>query len=192
MSRFPIEVFRSHIDDRDDKGRIFSRDCLEARIKLPNSKNLWLLANHLKSQGYGSKSENDARRKRQAVRVAEILNRTFDLSNDLVVVAGDFNDHPQSAALAPLMRVPNLHNVVGDHLGADSWTYAYRGAKSQIDYLMLSEPLKSAVVNVGVERRGMFGVDKLTDGKIKPLPTVKRQKEAASDHAAVYVDFRLA
>jgi len=191
LSRLPIEELRSHIDDRDPKGRVFSRDCLETRIVLGNGKPLWLLANHLKSQGYGKKADNDAKRTRQARRVADILKARFDLTKDLVIVAGDFNDSPQSPPLSPLLSNPHLHNVVAEQQPTDSWTYAYRGKTEQIDYLLVSEPLKQAMVGVGIERRGMFGIDKLTNGKIQPLSTIKKPKDAASDHAAIHADFNL-
>ena len=48
-----IETVRSHVDDRIGKDRIFSRDCPEFRLTLAAGGTLVVLANHLKSKGYG-------------------------------------------------------------------------------------------------------------------------------------------
>jgi hypothetical protein len=52
---------RSHVDDLKDGSRTFSRDC-----------SLLLLINHLKSKGFGTQADSNARRRRQAERVREI------------------------------------------------------------------------------------------------------------------------
>ena len=102
-SQFEIRSVRSHIDqpNANGKGRLFSRDCPEYEILLPHGQTLWMLANHFKSQGYGSKVSNDKRRKAQADKVRDYLGR-FNLKQDLVVVAGDFNDQASNPPLHPL------------------------------------------------------------------------------------------
>lgn len=191
VSRFPIRNLRSHVDDRNGNSQIFSRDCLEAEIVLPNGRSLWLLLNHFKSKGFGSQSESNERRLRQAEQVAKIL-QGYKLTQDLVVVAGDLNDTPGSAPLAPLLRVANLHDVL--HLqfpqAADRWTYHFE-RNEQIDYLLVSEPLKAALQNAGVERRGIFNVETFSGGTIQPFNTVTKYTEAASDHGAVWAQFTL-
>ena len=112
LSKFEIVNITTHMFDKDSKGTIFSRDCLEIELKLPDGRPLYFLCNHLKSQGYGAKAANDAKRLRQAKRIAEILSSAYDLSKDLVIVAGDMNDKPGSAALAPLLGLPNLFDVL--------------------------------------------------------------------------------
>ncbi len=70
---WPVTGVRSHVDDVDDDGPVFSRDCPEYEIRTPGGHRLVVLVNHLKSKGYGTQSENDARRRRQAERVADDL-----------------------------------------------------------------------------------------------------------------------
>ena len=53
VSNYELESIRTHVYDRDASGVIFSRDCLEIQVVLGNSKELHVLCNHLKSQGYG-------------------------------------------------------------------------------------------------------------------------------------------
>jgi endonuclease/exonuclease/phosphatase family metal-dependent hydrolase len=107
LCRRPVTDMRSHVDDLEPATLrpVFSRDCAEFEIDLLGTRHLWVLVNHFKSRGYGSKTTNDAKRKRQAETVAGILDR-FDLQKQLVAVAGDFNELPKSASLAPLLQRP--------------------------------------------------------------------------------------
>lgn len=189
FSRLPIRSVRSHVDDSytDTAGHahtIFSRDCPEYEITLADGRTLWWLANHFKSQGYGTPTSNDARRLKQTTRVREILAR-FDLKKDLVVVAGDFNADPASASLKPLLSVPRLRDVF-DWAGFKNqprWTY--HSGQQQLDYLLVSDPLFAAIKAVGIERRGQL---------VKNEPhfsTVTGPQNEASDHAAVWADFEL-
>lgn len=202
LSRFPIRSLRSHIDDqaKDDQGRplfyqngepvlIFSRDCPEYEIELPDGQFLYLLANHFKSQGYGSKASNDARRRAQAERVREILTETYDLNQEFVVVAGDLNDTPSQTPLEPLLNTADLHDVL-DHLppGSDRWTY--RTGQKQFDYLLASSRLMTTPPGVGIERKGLYSQDDF-GGKYSHFPTVKGLTTQASDHAAVWADFSI-
>src|SRR5918911_825056 len=65
---FSIKSIGSHVDDIDDEGQIFSRDCAEYSISTPSGNTLLVLVNHFKSQGYGKSAENDHKRRRQAKR----------------------------------------------------------------------------------------------------------------------------
>lgn len=187
--RHEIRSVRSHVDDfyNDTAGRphtIFSRDCPEYEIVLPGGKTLWWLANHFKSQGYGTPASNDARRLRQTTRVKEILAR-FDLKKDLVVVAGDFNAAPASASLKPLLTVPRLHDVFDWAGFANQPRWTYHSGKQQLDYLLVSDPLFAAIQAVGIERRGQL---------LKKEPhfsTVTGPQNEASDHACVWADVEI-
>jgi endonuclease/exonuclease/phosphatase family metal-dependent hydrolase len=102
---------------------------------------------------------------------------------------GDLNDTPGSAPLAPLLSTPDLADAL-EALppGADRWTY--RAPKNQIDYLLLSKPLRQGLQAVGIERRGIhhptgFG------GKYPSFPEVTSDTDAASDHGAVWVDVEI-
>jgi endonuclease/exonuclease/phosphatase family metal-dependent hydrolase len=190
-SRIPLRSLRSHVDDTDGTGVIFSRDCLELELAHPAGFTLWVLLNHLKSKGYGAQATSNEKRRRQAQRVAEIL-QGYNLKTDLVVVAGDLNDTPESTPLAPLVNVPDLHDVLQLSFAdpQDRWTYHYK-KNQQIDYLLVSTPLRDALQRAGVERRGIHDVQKFTDGAIEPFDTVAYYTDSASDHGAVWADFHL-
>ncbi len=199
FSHFAIGDMRSHVDDALPKSAAqpnvaskarFSRDCAEFAVQLPGGKVLWVLCNHFKSRGFGSKAGNDRKRERESAQVKKILGR-FDLTKDLVAVCGDFNELPASASLAPLLAgMPNLRSVFEKlPTGADRWTHRDDAAANQpIDYLLVSKPLFTACSKVEIERRGVFRRNTPANTR---FPTVTGDKDAASDHAAVWAEFSL-
>lgn len=197
-SEYPVGRIRTHIFDRDGRSTIFSRDCLEVEVTLSDRQPLYILCNHFKSKGYDPEGTSDKKRKRQAEAVAKIL-ESYDLEKDWVVVAGDFNDTPDSAPLRPLLEVPHLHDVLRLQFPADSmkrWTYYYEKFE-QIDFILVSEPLKDRFSRAGVERRGIAYLGKKTtdsNGLVpveKEFPGVTKWENAASDHGAVWAEFRV-
>jgi endonuclease/exonuclease/phosphatase family metal-dependent hydrolase len=189
---WPIRTVVSHVDDRDGSGnRLFSRDCLELEIGVPGGGSIWLLVNHLKSQGYGSAAQNDARRLRQATRVREIYEARVATA-EFVAILGDFNDTPDSDPLAPLFKDGKLRDVSKNPKFKDDGrpgTWRNGTAANKLDYVVLSPALWDRVTSAGVERRGVWGG---TKGTLFPhLPEITKQVEAASDHAAIWVDLDL-
>ena len=197
-SKYPIGTIRTHMFDKDGKSVIFSRDCLEVEILLPNQKSLHILCNHFKSRGYDQNNTADKKRESQAKAVARIL-ETYDLEQDWVVVAGDFNDNPESAPLQPLLTVPGLYNVLELQFKDDPmkrWTYHYDKFE-QIDFILVSTPLKDRFRSAGVERKGIYNLKNMTSSSNGMVPmeeeysTVKKWADAASDHGAVWAEFNL-
>lgn len=187
LSNFEIVDINSHVDDEyKGKGgkmyKIFSRDCAEYTIDI-NGKNLHLLCNHFKSKGYGSQVSSNEKRKKQAERVVDILKK-FDLTKDLVVVAGDFNDTPDSKPLNKLIKLSNLKDVLKwKKFKGETWTY--HTGNQQIDYLLVSKPLFDAITEVGIERRGIFKKNNPS------FPELQNAIEEASDHACVWASFEI-
>jgi endonuclease/exonuclease/phosphatase family metal-dependent hydrolase len=180
---------RSHVDDTDADGDIFSRDCTEYAVVTPTGARVVVLVNHLKSKGFGSASSSNKTRRRQAKRIAEIYERLVADGEEHVAVLGDLNDTPDSGPLAPLLQQTDLRDI-SEHPAfvSDGRPGTYRnGAKSQkIDYVLLSPALFSRVVGGGVFRLGVWGG---VDGTLFPhYDTMKRSIHAASDHAAIFAD----
>lgn len=183
MSKYKIVNICSHVDDeyKNESGRrsrVFSRDCAEYTIQLAGNKKLHMLCNHFKSKGYGSPAENNIKRKEQAKRVRKILEK-YDLKNDLVVVAGDLNDTPDSDPISPLIQLRNLHDVL-DWEGFEGKRGTYHSGNQQIDYLLVSDPIFKAIREVGIERRGIFKRNQ------ESFPEVTSKRTQASDHACVW------
>jgi len=187
-----IAAIRSHVDDQDNKGVIVSRDCPEYTIAGPGGKRIVVLVNHLKSKGYGRQRDNDARRRRQAVRVAAIYNALRATGEQHVAVVGDLNDSPDSAPLAPLITKTDLKDITESQAFTGDGrpgTFGNGTKADKIDYLLLSPALFAAVTGGGIYRKGVWG------GKNGTLwqhyPDMTRPAEAASDHAAIWADLDL-
>lgn len=194
-SRYPIRGLRTNLRDDDGTKSVFSRDCLEVKVDVGADRPICLLINHLKSKGFGTQADNDRKRKAQANAIADIIGARYDISNDYIVVAGDLNDTPDSAPLQPVIGLNGLHDPLESQFGNDNtqrWTYSFRNQLNQIDYLLVSTPLSDKLAQAGVERRGIFEIDKITNGAVKRYNTITRPTEAASDHGAVWADFTFA
>ncbi len=183
LTQYPIATIKTHIDDeyKSTSGRlykIFSRDCAEYTIDVGGGKFVHILCNHLKSKGYGSPASNNAKRKRQADQIVKIL-KSYDLTTDLVVVAGDLNDTPGSEPLKKLLKLKNLTDVLKKV--DPNWTY--HSGNQQIDYILVSQPIADNLLSVTVERRGIFKKNNPT------FPEVTNSVTQASDHAAIVIEF---
>lgn len=190
---FPIGKMRSHVDDRDSRDqRIFSRDCPEYSLSTPSGQQLTLLINHLKSKGYGSAASSASRRKKQAQRVKEIYQDLLANGQKYVAVVGDFNDTPDSDALAPLLAETDLQDISKHPNFADGGrpgTYGACSAGNKIDYILLSPALWTLVTAGGINRVGVWpGV---RPAKWPVLDSLVEPSQAASDHAAIWCDINV-
>ncbi len=190
---YPIISMRSHVDDVDENGLIFSRDCAESEILLPDGKKLWVLVNHLKSKGYGTPASSDAKRRRQAERIRQIVDAHLDAGDKYVAVIGDFNDTPDHAPLQPLIGngspLKDIFESDKFNDGGRPGTHGNCTASGKLDYILLSPELFDAIKSAGVERRGMWGG---TNGTLWPhFPEVEKAMHAGSDHAALWVEVQL-
>jgi len=194
----PIARMTSHVDDADLGGPIFSRDCPEFEVALPGGATLVVLVNHLKSKGYGG-AEATRRRKRQAQRVREIYEQRRAEGVELIAILGDLNDTPDSDPLSPLLGAggtgvaatpSDLRDVSAFPEFADGgWpgTFGTASKGNKIDYILCSPAIFGAITAAGVHRAGVW----TASGRWPMYPTLEREQDAASDHAAVWVDVDL-
>ncbi len=193
MSRaaHPILAMKSQVDLRDASGLVFSRDCPAYRLEAPGGP-VTVLVNHLKSKGFGRPADSNRRRQRQAEAIAGIYRHLLAMGDDRVVVLGDMNDTPDSAPLAPLLAGTDLRDISalpGHDDGGRPGTYGASGAGNKIDYILLSPTLAGRVRGSGVFRRGMWpGV---RPRRWEAYPEMATEANAASDHAALWVDLAL-
>jgi endonuclease/exonuclease/phosphatase family metal-dependent hydrolase len=179
----------SHVDDADEHGRIFSRDCPEFLVATPGGQEVLVIVNHLKSKGFGTQARSNATRLRQAQRAKEIYEHAVASGSENVAVVGDFNDSPDSQALMPLLKETDLTDVSvhpSFENGGRSGTFGNGTSKDKIDYILLSPALFKRVLGGGIFRDGVWGG---TDGKLFPhFPEITKPSEAASDHAAIWCE----
>jgi endonuclease/exonuclease/phosphatase family metal-dependent hydrolase len=185
---FEITSICSHVDDTDGTGLIFSRDCAQYHIETPNNHTLIVLVSHLKSKGYGSQASSNAKRKRQAKRTADIY-RALREDHEYIAVMGDMNDTPDSDPLSPLFSGTGLKEastVPGFNDGGRPGTYKNGTASNKIDLILLSPALYAKATGGGIFRLGVWGG---TNGTLfDHYPEITKEIEAASDHAAVWVN----
>ncbi len=189
---FEIADIVTHVDDKDEKQHeIFSRDCTEYTIHAPSGEELLVLVNHFKSRD--GKPESDAKRRRQAERVRAIYDdrrRKDNGYHKYVAIAGDLNDNPEHGPLDGLLgNGSDLVDVMSHpkfHGDGRPGTYGTGTKNNKIDYILLSPELAERVQSGGIERRGVWGGK---NGTLFPhFDEVHGPLEAASDHAAVFVD----
>ncbi len=190
---YSIGIMRSHVDDWLPNGApIFSRDCPEFFVTTPQGKEIVILVNHFKSKGYGTKRAADARRKAQAQRVKEIYEGLVAEGHDQVAVIGDLNDVPDSAPLRPLIADTDLKDVFTHPTfddGGYPGTFGLCNAANKIDYILLSPRLFEQVRCGGVWRKGMWPGSR--PRRWETYAEVRTSHDAASDHAAIWVDINL-
>ena len=189
---YEIDHMRSHVEDRVNGNRVFSRDCPEYLVTLPSGLKLLLLVNHFKSKGHGNQADNDKRRTAQTTRVRQIYNQRKAEGIHHIAVLGDFNDIPDSAPLAPLLADGELKDFSQHPSYIDDGRPGSfgNGTKSgKFDYILLSPALFATVQRGSVMRKGVWGG---TNGTLwEHFDTMKKATDAASDHAAVWVDLSL-
>jgi endonuclease/exonuclease/phosphatase family metal-dependent hydrolase len=212
LTATPILGIRSHVDElatgdaaalvSPDRPQLFSRDCLEVDLDLGDGSVLTVLLNHLKSQFVDVRhirdreerkreeerqtERNDALRKAQAARVAEIVAAAADRP---VCVVGDLNQLPGHDSIAPLYDHPDLFDALTMLPPEERWTHWYRGENTvgQLDHLLLTPALAERCQSPPtIERRGISFERILQDGGVGPRQT----RLEAADGTLTPVDFR--
>ena len=169
---------------------IFSRDCAEYEVTLPEGDALLLLVNHFKSKGYGGQTSSNAKRRQQAVKVAKIYKARRQEGWERVAVVGDLNDTPASAPLAALAQTDLKDVSQHEKFKGDGRTGTYGTGRDKIDYLLLSPALFATVKGGGYHRAGVYRGPRVKN-PWKMLDTITEPLPQASDHAAVWADLKV-
>lgn len=187
LSRYPIRSIVSHVDDLTaDGNRVFSRDCPEYLIDLPDGHTLLVLPNHFKSKRGGDTPLMRRKRQAQAERAHAIAVNGLVLT-PYVLIAGDLNDTPGEPLFHSLWEdgfvdIQSHASYPVDRPG----TYGTGTYANKIDYLIMSPQLRTCLIGTGVERRGTLH-PKLWDA----YDTVTKKSDEASDHHLIWADFDL-
>lgn len=186
MSRFPIMEIRSHVDDSINDNLIFSRDCPEYDITLPNRRKLVIIPNHFKSKRNGNDADSAAKRLLQAETAHDIAVSALKRCKH-VLIGGDLNDTPDSQPLE-VLRKNEFEDVMShpDYPKDRPGTFNTGLPRNKIDYLLMSTSLQNKIITTGIERRGSYH-----PSTWKPFDTVKSQADEASDHHLVWATFNI-
>lgn len=197
-----ILSMQSHVDD-PDPGRpgkaLFSRDSPVYWLRLSSGAEIVVLLNHFKSQSFSS-GNPDPLRTRQSTRVREIYDELRAAGATLVAILGDFNKGPDPQnpthhpTLEPLLDpgtpLVNVYDLPGFDVGPRPGTFQSCSLRNRLDYILLSPELAATATAGGIFRKGLWG----TPSNINPprdwtiYPEIDSSRQAASDHAAIYVD----
>jgi endonuclease/exonuclease/phosphatase family metal-dependent hydrolase len=137
LARIPLTACRA----RPEPTWLFTRPPLEVHLEV-QGRTVVVLAVHLKSKvGVDTHlvREQQARRLRA---IADEVRTAYPSA--IVVVAGDLNDLPESAPLAPLLADGAWEDLGAALPPGDAWTYLYRGRRERIDYLLVARGAAAA------------------------------------------------
>jgi endonuclease/exonuclease/phosphatase family metal-dependent hydrolase len=177
---------------------LFSRDCADYQVRLPGGAIARVLLNHFKSQSGGG----GPKRARQAQGVRDIVDRLVADGERNVIVMGDLNEGPAAqgkpaANLAPLYGptspLVEVYSLPAFDPGPRPGTFQSCALRNRLDYIFVSRPLAPLVLGGGVERHGLWG----TPTNVNPpalwaiYPGIMSSEQAASDHAAIFVDINI-
>jgi Endonuclease/Exonuclease/phosphatase family len=200
MTRDNVEIVSMHSNvDVPDSGapgeRLFSRDCAEYLCQLPSKKKVRVLMNHFKSQSGGG----GEKRARQAQGVRDIVDDLVASGETNLVVMGDLNEGPDgqgnpSKHFAPLYAPSSppvdVFSLPAVKPGPKPGTFQRCSTTNKLDYIFVSTSLAPKVVAGGIERHGLWGdpSNKNPPAAWDIYPAIKDSGQAASDHAALFVD----
>ncbi|RMH02582.1 MAG: hypothetical protein D6702_08465 [Planctomycetota bacterium] len=147
LSRLPIGPVTSyrHLRFRDDRGREqrFRRDLLRVRIGSPLDADVYVV--HLKSQHGGD--EADVVRLAEAKAVAAVIGGELERDPAYrALVAGDFNDVPDSATLQALLAI----GLVDACAGSSEPSYNREPYRSRIDFILLTPALARSLAGAEI------------------------------------------
>lgn len=153
LSRFPIVATNSHVDDVYTIGPTkfpLMRGVIEIDLEINPQYRLRLMVAHLKSKVFHSFGQAEMRRN-EARLLNNHIRRALDADPDVnLLVVGDLNDDPSSAALrdiATYKRQRILHDLRPVDAVGDAWTHRENNdVYHRIDYMLASAGLLPEVV----------------------------------------------
>jgi endonuclease/exonuclease/phosphatase family metal-dependent hydrolase len=208
LSKYPIDSITTHVDDTAAGRYIFSRDCLEVRVRVKKTTSVTLFINHFKSKlAMGASEEAKAKerananlkRKLQADTVVKLLKERFpgpEFKSGYFAVLGDLNDTPLAPQLSSLCVKAGLVDALATLPPGERWTHYWKAKNSvsQLDHVLLSPALSDKLKKDGlyIERRGIGfrSESKKVDGGY--LPKQVKVEAIEDDPDPEVIDFQYA
>ena len=210
FSKYPIQRIDTHIDEWDNQlhSHMFSRDCLECDIVLPEDKTLRLFVNHFKSMldmddPCNGRKNTREKRLHQSQRVKDIVSQQFPDGTGNFAIIGDFNDYLETdqqaeTGIGDLVNWNFVENVVSRKIEDERWTHYFGGNSQcgilpsyrQLDYILLSKTIaENSDEEPDIIRNGLAkAADRYTGPR---FDGVGQETPAASDHCPVVIKINL-
>ena len=142
------------------------------------------------------------KRARQAQGLRDIVDALVKSGEKNLIVMGDLNEGPDgqgnpSQHFAPLYApgspLVDVFSLAAFDPGPKPGTFQSCSTTNRIDYIFVSKNLAPKVVGGGIERHGLWGAptNKNPPSAWEIYPGITSSSQAASDHAAVFVDIDL-
>jgi len=163
LTDYEIVARRPHTNDTYSIGNTslnVSRGIIDVDVQITKNYLLRIMAAHLKSKVYHPLGQTEMRRNEARILGQHIRNALRDNPALRLLVAGDFNDQPDSAALREIggpSKTPVLKDVRPVDSSGDAWTQFQERVDiySRLDYILASPNLyrdlvhrKTRVVNL--------------------------------------------
>jgi endonuclease/exonuclease/phosphatase family metal-dependent hydrolase len=211
ISKYPIQKIDTNISDWSDElnNYVYSRDCLECDVLLPEDKKIRLFINHLKSMADFDDPCNGRRNTRprriiQVKRTKEIILDEFPQGEGNFAILGDLNDYPSTdsqgeTSLGELLNWDKVENVIDRLPDEERWTHYYKGnpqcnfpkTYKQLDYILLSKTIannnpssKPVIVRKGLP----LTADRYTGPR---FDGVGHNNPKASDHCPMVIEVNI-
>lgn len=183
---------------------MFSRDCLECDIVLPEDKRLRLFVNQFKSMlgrddPCNGRKNTRTKRLHQSGRIKDTVSRQFAEGIGNFAIIGDFNDYLETdqqgeTGISDLVNWNFVENIVDRKVADQRWTHFFEGNSQcgippsyrQLDYILLSKSI--AENNNEAPEIIRDGLAKAPNRYTGPrFDGVGQEKPAAFDHCPVVI-----
>jgi len=159
-----------------------------------------VLLNHFKSKS--GTTNTAAKRKRQSDGVRAIVDGLVAAGETYFIVMGDLNEGPAKAGKTPpdlgalydpTGPLVSVYDLPGFDTGPRPGTFGSCRIDERFDHILISRALAPHVTGGGIERHGLWGAatNKNPPTMWETYPEITEPQQAASDHAAVYIDVDL-
>ncbi len=158
LSKLPIlsttsHTFRRFTQPESDRQYTFARDCWQVKLQVTDTQVLNVYVLHLKSRRDSAGDPGSGKwRLAEAMEVRRIVEAEMEAHpGEWYVVAGDFNDTPDGAAVNHLLNAkhagqPLLVDLHANIPPAQRITYLHEPYRSTIDYILACPPLAKRMI----------------------------------------------
>lgn len=197
---YRVRALKFFVDDKGGgDGALFDTGFYEYKVEAPNGTIIYILNCQILGET-DSKAVLDAKRKRQATKIAEVYKGLVDKEYENIVIVGTLNAPSFADSISPILQQTDLTDIVKHNTfdveldsGNDKGYFrmgAYRKGVNikQKDYLLISSVLYQLVRNSGMNRKAVWPLKRPIWNTYDSVVT---KTDSASEHPLIWVDMSL-